>query len=63
LRASTLQFSLIVDALFGLAVEATVLGLAIDARVNGDLYGTLEEDMVDLLGGPGVVDLLVLRLE
>jgi hypothetical protein len=46
-----LQFGLAVHTLFGLTVDVIVLNLAIDAPVDRDLHGTLEEDLVDLFSG------------
>jgi hypothetical protein len=46
-----LQFGLAVHTLFGLAVDTTALSLSIDA-LDRYLHGALEEDLVDLFGGP-----------
>jgi hypothetical protein len=55
-----LQHDLVIDALFGLAVEALfTLGVAVD----GGLHGALEENLVDHLGDRGPAALLALLLE
>jgi hypothetical protein len=45
------------DALFGLVVDTMALGVIVDTSFDGDLQGSLEEDMVDLLDGPSFVTL------